>query len=375
MKKNYKKMFDLLDMYIKNNIQDADNTIIEAIEERKNGKIFSFNEHIKAMILSMLSGQAEWQRIYRNKNYLDDLFFHYDKDKIKTCNPKFFINGLFQKNIGTTSTKAQMESLNYNISIFEQIVSKYTSLDKFITHDTPIIIVKLLAEKGSKYKLKQLGVPLVCEYMRNTGINIIKPDRHIKRILAPERLNLISSQDDYNVIEIGKQLSEETGISQVKIDYLLWNYCANGYGKICTKINPKCEKCVIKEYCNFDKKVENELKNINSNVKNQKFKIQNLSEEKKLSSLKTEYKKYLSSILIGKKDSTIETYLRDSFYVYKHQDEFGINFWDLFLSRQNIDNFENKLFEQQISIAVRNPQMSTMAYMNGLYRLYDFLNK
>ena len=80
------------------------------------------------------------------------------------------------------------------------------------------------------------------------GIDIVKPDLHLKRILATDRLNLVSSKSDYTVIERCIQLSNEIGISQIKIDYLLWNYCSKGYGEVCTK-KPKCEKCVIKEFC------------------------------------------------------------------------------------------------------------------------------
>lgn len=141
-----------------------------------------------------------------------------------------------------------MQSLKANIETFEKIEQEYGSLEKFITHSSPSNIIKLLADSNSTYKLKYAGVALVCEYLRNVGVDIIKPDVHIKRIASAERLNLITSKNDYKILDEFQELAQEIGINQVKMDYLLWNYCSKGYGEICTAI-PKCEKCVIKNYC------------------------------------------------------------------------------------------------------------------------------
>lgn len=35
------------------------------------------------------------------------------------------------------------------------------------------------------------------------------------------------------------------------IVYILWSYCANGYGEICSLKNPKCQSCVAKQICKF----------------------------------------------------------------------------------------------------------------------------
>ena len=51
------------------------------------------------------------------------------------------------------------------------------------------------------------------------------------------------------VIEQVTRLSEETGMSKVEIDNLIWSFCADGYGEICTA-TPHCEMCPIREWCN-----------------------------------------------------------------------------------------------------------------------------
>ncbi len=374
MEKDYKRMFELLDKYIKENVLDVDKTILNAIAERKAGKKFSFKEHIQGMILAMLSGQGGWKRVYVHKQDVDNLFFHYDKDKIRDCNPQYFINRIYQYKIGSRSTKKQMQALKHNILVLEKLEKEYESLDNFITHDEAITIVKMLADTNSEYKLVQLAEPLVCEYLRNVGIDVIKPDIHIKTILSPERLNLISSQSNYKIIEICNLLSIEIDYAPSKIDYLLWNYSADGYGEICTTKNPKCSQCVIKEFCNYPQK--NIIPSIKKDKGNNKpLKKTNISNnEDYITSLRNKYTEYLFEKLKGKKERTIKTYVGDSFYVYKHQNEFNSNFFEILSNKQNIGNFEKELFEQQVSRHIELPSNSTKAYMNGLYRLYDFLN-
>lgn len=44
------------------------------------------------------------------------------------------------------------------------------------------------------------------------------------------------------------QISDITGLSKFDIDYIIWCYCADGYGEICTA-RPHCDECVIRKYC------------------------------------------------------------------------------------------------------------------------------
>ena len=249
MNKDYSKMFNILDKYLKDKVEDIDNTILSAFEHRKNGKIFTFKEHLRGFIYAQLSALVSWKKIKRNLANIDNIFCRFDKEKLKLKSSEDLIAEITEiKCNNPYTTKNQMRSLKVNIKTFERIENDFSSIEKFITCHSPINTVKLLADSNSTYKLKYSGVALVCEYLRNMGIDIVKPDVHLKRILAPDRLNLVSSKSDYSVIEKCRQLSSEIGISQIKMDYLLWNYCAKGYGEICTK-KPKCEKCVIKEFC------------------------------------------------------------------------------------------------------------------------------
>lgn len=251
MKKDYVQMFNILDEYLKDKVQEIDLTILEAVNARRNGKSFSFEEHLKGFIYAQLSALVSWKNIKDNQTKLDEVFCNFDRRQLKEKSANVLIEEVTAlKCHNPYTTKNQMRSLRANIETFEKIEQEFGSLEKFITHSTPSNIIKLLADSKSTYKLKYAGVALVCEYLRNVGMDIIKPDVHIKRIASAERLNLVTSKNDYKIIDEFQELAEQTGIRPVKMDYLLWNYCSKGYGEVCTA-TPKCNNCVIKEYCTF----------------------------------------------------------------------------------------------------------------------------
>ena len=64
MNKNYKKMFETLNEYLKNKIEDIDQTIIEAVNARNNGKCFSFQEHLKGFVYAQLSANTSSEFLY-----------------------------------------------------------------------------------------------------------------------------------------------------------------------------------------------------------------------------------------------------------------------------------------------------------------------
>lgn len=249
MKKDYKKMFDILEEYLNKKNFDVDKTVLKAIEDRKNGKSFSFNEHIKGLVFSLLSSQRDWSEIHKNRQYIENLFFNFDKQKIKNTDYHDFIKGLVSHSLGNRAIHKQMETLSYNISILEKIEQEYDSLDNFVTRLKPNAISALLACKESPYALKQIGFPLALEYLRNVGIDTVKPDVHIVRIF--KRLGLLKGceSEEKEVLEAIEELSATSGYSKAYIDFLLWHYCSIGFGNICSENNPKCEICVIKEFC------------------------------------------------------------------------------------------------------------------------------
>lgn len=106
-----------------------DTSILDAVEARKNGKHFSIKKHIRGMIFSLLSNQRNWGAICENKKIIEQIFFNFDKNKLKNTDYMYFVNALKSRKLANRSINAQMQNLKDNIEIFEQIEKEYGSID------------------------------------------------------------------------------------------------------------------------------------------------------------------------------------------------------------------------------------------------------
>lgn len=238
-------------------IVDIDNEVKRKdtpMDDRVAGKCFSFSEHLKGVIYSLLSAQTVWANVERHKDDIDILFFFYVPSSILEHDYTYYVNGLHRIGCGSRLTNNQMKALPDIIATMQRIVNDYGSMDAFVTSAPVDDIVKKLSAGGSKYKLRQIGPALAWEYLRNVGIDGAKPDVHMKRILGCNRLGASRSENasDEEVINTVRNLSKKTGLWMGQIDYLFWAYCATDKGEICTA-EPKCNKCVIREYCNHSR--------------------------------------------------------------------------------------------------------------------------
>lgn len=224
---------------------------VGSIQARQAGKHFDINEHAKAMVYSLLTNQTVWSRIVPYLPSIDRVFHNYDPEYIKGQDPDIFSKEIFALKCGNMSTRKQMKALKGNIEIFEQIESEYGSVDTYITGADTKEIVESLSKTGAKYKLGMMGEALVWEYLRNVGIDGVKPDTHIRRFLSGNRMgepivpSPASMEDVYRQVD---KLSARMGLFKAEIDNLIWSFCAEGYGEVCTA-NPHCERCPIRSKC------------------------------------------------------------------------------------------------------------------------------
>ncbi|HJJ49758.1 MAG TPA: hypothetical protein O0X25_03985 [Methanocorpusculum sp.] len=221
------------------------------VDRRAEGKEFPFAEHLKWLIYSLFSNMREWAGIENHAAEIDEIFFHYDVSRIKEETPEYFSEKIFAIHCGNMKTRDQMNTLHHNIGVMERLEKEYGSLDAFVTSDKLSVIIDKLSNCRSEYKLKMMGEALVCEYLRNVGIDTAKPDVHMRRMLGSERLGISKKKKATKgeVIDTFQKLSEATGFSASDLDYLFWSYCADKKGEICTA-TPACEKCVVREFCN-----------------------------------------------------------------------------------------------------------------------------
>lgn len=222
---------------------------VEAVKKRENKQHFTFKDHLKGLILSLLSNQRPWKPIMENLDKIDEIFFHYDPSKLEKVDPNVLVEQITAIKCGNRKIKIQMETLSDNIQQLKYMEEKCGSLDEFVTHKSLEEVQKSISDPNSEYKLKQVGPALAMEYLKNVGISSMKPDTHLIRICGPDRLNIIPLEDTEEQIKVFQEFVDKAGVSATYFDNLVWIFGADSFGEICTK-EPKCAVCDLGEYCN-----------------------------------------------------------------------------------------------------------------------------
>lgn len=264
-------------LFIKNGEPQAkklwENTYIKKqLDRRKNGGTFTVSDHIRGMVYSMLTSGAAWNRLEPHINtatgqitVIDEIFCQYDVTALQSADPAVLVSRAKEYRLGTPYLTNQINALiGVNIGKLLAIKKEYGSVDHFYQsladkNDNLKALVRELATAGKPYKFAQLGEALTAEYLKNVGYDIGKPDRHIRRILGSEYLGYSKHKDvpPYEAIDIIAGIAKSLNKSAAEVDYILWAYCANGFGEVCTKGKPKCmELCVAEPFCNYKDKQE-----------------------------------------------------------------------------------------------------------------------
>ena len=232
---------------------------IRAIQQRKQGKRFALAEHVEGLVFSLLSNQRSWKGISDNEDNIKEIFFGFDPDQVMARDGQYFVQELQKIQCGNRAIHKQMDALRYNIDVLKNIEQREESLDAFVTSDSPENIVAKLTEDGP-YRLKQVGMALGLEYLRNVGIDAIKPDVHICRILGKDRLGFSqrAKATEDEAILFMKRIAEEANLSLSEVDSWLWHLCAKGYGNICGETS-QCFKCKLQDSCAHPKKADGQM--------------------------------------------------------------------------------------------------------------------
>lgn len=239
--------------YLRDNDALYDTKTVERIKARKKGKVYTLDAHVRAMVYSLLSAETPWERIEPNLEAIDRIFGNYDPEFVKNQDPEKFVEEIRTISCGNRNIKRQMEALKYNIEVFEKLEDKYGSMDACINELGFGKVVKMLADYESQYKLKMMHIALVSEYLRWMGVDGAKPDGHLCRFLGSARMGAANVSAEATPNEVFAQideLAEETGLYKIEIDNIIWSFCADGYGEVCTA-TPHCEKCPIREFCKY----------------------------------------------------------------------------------------------------------------------------
>ncbi len=265
------EVIPIIEKYLKDTLYHRDSNktwensfVAIQIQRRVNGECFSMQDHIRAMVYAMLSSGNAWSKVAAvtdgrgNIPVVDEIFCQYDCKQLQKVSCEQLHEKIKGIKCATQSTSAQMNVLFDNIHMLKEWEKLNGSIDEFyekmIKIDSSMkALISVLSTIGSPFKLKQMDVALVCEYLRNVGFDLPKPDRHLRRILGKECL-CFSEADmvpPYEAIDIVTKIACALSKPVAEVDYILWAYCAKEYGEVCTKKGQNCNtKCVVQKFCN-----------------------------------------------------------------------------------------------------------------------------
>ncbi len=234
------------------------------IEKREQGEHFTISDHIRGMVYAMLSSGISWERVEKDIDEstgrilsIDKIFQNYDADTLLSCSVETLKEEIKVQRLAGISTNNQLKGLiPDNIRKLKQWKDTFGSIDsyykRFIEKDSSYqTLIETLSQSDSENKMKQLSEALTAEYLRNVGYDLAKPDRHVRRILGNSIL-ACSEQEIvpvFEAMEIVREIADILNRHVAEVDYILWSYCATGYGEICTSRRPLCCDCVIRKYC------------------------------------------------------------------------------------------------------------------------------
>jgi endonuclease III len=223
---------------------------VEASEARESGRQFTLRDHLRGLLLSLLSNQRPWKPIADNLEPIRKVFLGYDPDALAQADPMDLEMGIRKIHCGNRAIAKQMNALHVNIETLRRIEKDHGSLDEFVTSSNPDEVAEQISKPG-RYKLRQVGYTLAQEYLKNVGIRAAKPDSHIRRILGGERLSYFPGDpDEKEAADLVVKLAADADCSVTYLDNLLWLFCADGYGEVCGD-RPKCDICAFHDTCRY----------------------------------------------------------------------------------------------------------------------------
>lgn len=187
-------------------------------------------------------------------------FSNYDINKVSQYSGKDLEK--MMNNSKLIRNKRKLQACIENAKIMKEISTKYSSFGKYLDENKNNL--KRLKEELIR-KFYYLGNVLVLEYLKEVGIDAIKPDVHVVRVMY--RLGLIDSEkmspeNIDKVIEVANKMSQLTREKLNVIDAIFWMYGGSGDNHvkkaICPKNKPLCNECPLTEYCIFYPKINSE---------------------------------------------------------------------------------------------------------------------
>ena len=208
------------------------------------GGILGLEEHVKAMTFSLLSNMREWKAIEDNIKQLEKVFCGYRIPELMRKADEDILNEILNLKCGNLSIRSQVSHLKENIRTLQRIDRENGGIDHYYSSVDKYILVERLSNSDSPYKLHDMGIPLVCEYLKGVGINLVKPDRHVCRIIGRLGYSQKCPAGEIETLQICDRIADELHLSHAMVDTVLWQYGVKEKCGICGD-EPECVRCGV----------------------------------------------------------------------------------------------------------------------------------
>ena len=228
--------------------------LINSVNLRKKGKKYTFEEHLKALILALLSNHR-WgdNNIRENMDTINKIFHNYNKNYLKIVDPNILVKKLRNIHCTNPMINNQMKALSRNIMVLEKIEKDYGSLDNFVNKETPNDIANMF--NSGKYKLTQVGRAFAYDYLKRVGVNTCKKSSQLERLFGSHRLGIVENANatEQQVLNIIKKIAILNNCDEIIVESIIQQFCLLRSANICGE-QPNCNKCKIRNYCHYNKK-------------------------------------------------------------------------------------------------------------------------
>lgn len=154
------------------------------------------------------------------------------------------------------ANRSKIESIVYNAKQFIKVIDHFGSFRNYLLSFNPEFpltedsLAELREDLMSRFAY--LGPATVNHFLTDYGFPVVKPDRMVMRVLHRSHLVATESVRHYDkAIKICKGISEQLKIPIRYVDSVFVCLGQVGEANICSKNNPKCDRCDLERVCNF----------------------------------------------------------------------------------------------------------------------------
>jgi len=206
---------------------------------------------------AIFTAQAKWENYERNLDKIDKLLFNYDFKKIENLSEEDIeriYEEMIKMKVRDRFLHRKLKYFRKNARLFTNLQGKRTSMHEFLKKglsDKETLINKLTSN-GSHHKLKGVRLAICCEFFKNIGVDDFKPDVHMVYLFSRLRIVNIknpkspTARELYSIRVVGMDIAKSNNLPFHVVDNVLWFFCAEGKGEICTTKSPKCSKCRLR---------------------------------------------------------------------------------------------------------------------------------